>query len=433
MKLPGKAEGNHPAEGDGCHGKRRSAMNYYERYCGDYQRDTAHLSLAEHGAYTMLLDTYFSVEKPLPEDLASLYRVCRAMTRLEQQAVKAVAGQFFPVSQDDGLRHNQRADREIARARPKIEAARINGRKGGRPPKSASGNAGEIRDGQSQGSGMPAGLFAALDHETGELPAAFTETHGKPGSEAHQHQPQHQHQHQHQLQSRPQTQTQTQIQHEFHRQPRQFQEEASADFKPFKPGETRSMQKGRSQQDSAIHDQEPVLKGDVSYLYQGYQDDGARGNFNSDPLAGMAGAGGSVPGPVPPGISGSCCKALISQGVTGCNPHHPTLLALLQAGATEEEFVQAARNAVDRGKASFPYVIGTVKRQREEAAKLVLHRGRMPDSQELLQTANRAATAGWVPPELRNTEEAEPAGQAEPRGPVEAGFAEADGRFSSCR
>src|SRR6185312_455647 len=110
-------------------------MNYYERYCGDYQRDTAHLSLSEHGAYTMLLDTYFSVEKPLPSDLPSLYRVCRAMTRLEQQAVKSVAEQFFPVSEVDGLRHNQRADREIAKARPKIEAARINRRKGGRPPK----------------------------------------------------------------------------------------------------------------------------------------------------------------------------------------------------------------------------------------------------------------------------------------------------------
>jgi hypothetical protein len=119
--------------------------------------------------------------------------------------------------------------------------------------------------------------------------------------------------------------------------------------------------------------------------------------------------------------------------VAGCNPHHPTLLALLQAGATEEEFVLAARNAVARGKASFPYVIGTVKRQREEAAKLVLHRGRMPNSQELLQAANRAATAGWVPPELRNSEEAQPAEQAEPAGPAGAEFAQAGGRISSCR
>src|SRR5690242_21657907 len=122
---PGQKQGFSRANAPVSTGIDGVILNYYERYCGDYQRDTAHLSLAEHGAYTMLLDTYFSVEKPLPSDLASLYRVCRAMTRLEQQAVKAVADQFFPVSELDGLRHNARADREIAKARPKIEAARI--------------------------------------------------------------------------------------------------------------------------------------------------------------------------------------------------------------------------------------------------------------------------------------------------------------------
>jgi hypothetical protein len=109
------------------------------------------------------------------------------------------------------------------------------------------------------------------------------------------------------------------------------------------------------------------------------------------------------------------------------------LLALLQSGATEEEFMQAARNAIARGKGSFPYVIGTVKRQREEAAKLVLHRGRTPNSQELLQAVNRAATAGWMPPELRNTQPTQstgPTGLAEP-GEVE--FAEANRRLSSCK
>src|SRR5690606_10366863 len=146
--------------------------------CGDYQRDTAHLSLAEHGAYTMLLDTYCSVEKPLPEDLASLYRVCRAMTRLEQQAVKNVAEQLFPLSEPDALRHNQRGEREIAKARPKIEAARINGRKGGRPPKessrqfplSAPNVSHRIPDGLSTGSGnavtgMPPGEPTGKTHQ----------------------------------------------------------------------------------------------------------------------------------------------------------------------------------------------------------------------------------------------------------------------------
>lgn len=108
-------------------------MNYFEFYCGDYARDTAHLSLAEHGAFLMLLSAYYSTERPLPADLPALHRIARAMTKPEQQAVNAVAEQFFPVG-EDGLRHNERADEEVTKAQGRIDAARANGRKGGRPP-----------------------------------------------------------------------------------------------------------------------------------------------------------------------------------------------------------------------------------------------------------------------------------------------------------
>lgn len=121
----------------------------------------------------------------------------------------------------------------------------------------------------------------------------------------------------------------------------------------------------------------------------------------------------SADGSLPPGMASACCKTMIRHGVNGCNPHHPTLRALLQAGAAEEEFVQAARSAAVRGKTSFAYVIGTVKRQREEAAKLVLHQGRMPNPQELLEASNKTATEGWLPPELRETGTRE-AGMREP-------------------
>src|SRR6185436_7768871 len=95
-------------------------------------RDTMHLSLAEHGAYSLMLDTYYATERPLPQEYDSLYRICRAMSRAEQEAVRSVAEQFFKVS-DDGLRHNNRADEEIAQAIPKIKAAQENGKRGGRP------------------------------------------------------------------------------------------------------------------------------------------------------------------------------------------------------------------------------------------------------------------------------------------------------------
>lgn len=109
-------------------------MNYFEFYSGDYSRDTAHLSLAEHGAFLLLLSAYYSTEKPLPADQAALCRIARAMTPAEQKAVRSVADEFFPVA-DDGLRHNGRADAEILKAQKRIGAARDNGKKGGRPPK----------------------------------------------------------------------------------------------------------------------------------------------------------------------------------------------------------------------------------------------------------------------------------------------------------
>lgn len=312
-------------------------MNYYERYCGDYQRDTAHLSLAEHGAYTMLLDTYFSVEKPLPKELPALYRVCRAMTRVEQQAVKAVAEQFFPVSEIDGLRHNARADREIAKARPKIEAARINGRKGGRPLK-------EKETEKENGYGVPqkpTGLSGAVQNRVAEITPEAARR--EPAGKALQHQRQHQHQ----------------IHEDWegaHRHISEADKESSA-CDPLPAPE--SIAPTRHENGSAVT--------------------------------------------LPPGTAGACCKSMTRHGVQACNPHHPTLLALLQAGAVEEEFVQAARSAAAKGKANFAYVIGTVRRQREEAAKLILHKGRMPNRQELLEASNKAATEGWLPPELRGS------------------------------
>jgi hypothetical protein len=99
--------------------------------------------------------------------------------------------------------------------------------------------------------------------------------------------------------------------------------------------------------------------------------------------------------------AGSVCKAIRSAGIQTTNPSHPTLLALIESGATVEEFGFAAREAVGKGKADFAYVIGMVRKRREEASKLVLHQGRLPNKQEALEASNRAATSGWVPPELR--------------------------------
>lgn len=90
-------------------------MNFYKRYPADYGRKTARLTLAQHGAYTLLLDVYYTTEKPLPADINQLFVITRATSTVEREAVETVVREFFSL-QNDGL-HNSRADREIERFR----------------------------------------------------------------------------------------------------------------------------------------------------------------------------------------------------------------------------------------------------------------------------------------------------------------------------
>lgn len=106
-------------------------MNYYRRYCGDYLRDTADLTLAEHGVYALLLDLYYSVGHPIPSPIATLCRICRADSEAEKAAVESVANRFFPLN-GDGLRHNKRADIELGIATKALDKMRAAGVVGAR-------------------------------------------------------------------------------------------------------------------------------------------------------------------------------------------------------------------------------------------------------------------------------------------------------------
>lgn len=90
-------------------------MNYYKRHLGDYAKDTRHLSLAEHGAFCLLLDYYYATEKPIQDDRCE--RIANAYADSERKAVRAVLSEFFTLT-DDGWR-NSRADEEIEAANAK--------------------------------------------------------------------------------------------------------------------------------------------------------------------------------------------------------------------------------------------------------------------------------------------------------------------------
>lgn len=104
-------------------------MNYYERHLGDYARDAGHLTMLEHGAYTLLLDRYYTTEQGIPADQA--HRICRARTRDEKEAVDTVLAEFFTL--ESGVWVNGRASREVTKMQAKVKVAQENGKRGGRP------------------------------------------------------------------------------------------------------------------------------------------------------------------------------------------------------------------------------------------------------------------------------------------------------------
>lgn len=104
-------------------------MNFYKRYPGDYACDTRHLEYHEHGAYTLLLDHYYSTERPLPANEAEIFKIMCAKTEIEKAAIRSVLSQFFTHSKR-GYSH-KRCGEEIKKYKAKISAYRVSGRKGG--------------------------------------------------------------------------------------------------------------------------------------------------------------------------------------------------------------------------------------------------------------------------------------------------------------
>lgn len=95
-------------------------MNYYERHIGDYLKDTAHLSLLEHGVYGRLLDIYYSREEPIPE--AQAMRLVGARSEEERAAVAEVLREFFTL--EDGNWRHGRCDEELAKYQDKQRKAK---------------------------------------------------------------------------------------------------------------------------------------------------------------------------------------------------------------------------------------------------------------------------------------------------------------------
>lgn len=84
-------------------------MRFWKRWIADFRGKTKGCSLAELGAYDVLLDEYYAHERALPSEPKALYRIAGAIDQNEREAVDSIISRFF-VKGEDGLMHNKKAD-----------------------------------------------------------------------------------------------------------------------------------------------------------------------------------------------------------------------------------------------------------------------------------------------------------------------------------
>ena len=101
-----------------------AAIPFMPLYVADYLADAAHLSTLEHGAYLLLIMTYWQRGEALPDDDKKLARI----TRLEPRTwakIKPSISDFFEVS--DGKYFHSRVERELCNVRAKSLKKRAGG------------------------------------------------------------------------------------------------------------------------------------------------------------------------------------------------------------------------------------------------------------------------------------------------------------------
>lgn len=85
--------------------------------------------MLQHGAYRQLLDHCWDQRGPVPLDLEKCYRICGAVSKEEQDAVRSIISEFF-IQMQDG-HYNRRMQKEVERANAISNERSKAGRNGG--------------------------------------------------------------------------------------------------------------------------------------------------------------------------------------------------------------------------------------------------------------------------------------------------------------
>lgn len=111
-------------------------MNYYKRHVGDYAISCGHLSMLEHGAYALILDSYYKREHG--PTLAEAFKWARARSQEETDAVHSVLSEFFTLDLPSERFLQSRVEEELAQFRVRQQFNREVGARGGRAKRKES-------------------------------------------------------------------------------------------------------------------------------------------------------------------------------------------------------------------------------------------------------------------------------------------------------
>lgn len=99
-----------------------ATVPFMKFYISDYLIDTQHLTTLEHGAYLLLIMTYFQTGKSLPDNDRKLSQFCK-LSVAKFLKVKTVLKEFFFIS--DGKWVHKRVEKEIDEMLKKSDLARV--------------------------------------------------------------------------------------------------------------------------------------------------------------------------------------------------------------------------------------------------------------------------------------------------------------------
>ena len=102
-----------------------AALPYMPLYVADYLADAAHLSTLEHGAYFLLIITYWQKGKPLPASDERLARIAR-VTIDEWMSMRDTLAEFFTADNNHWV--HKRIEQELQSVKDKSEKAKAAGR-----------------------------------------------------------------------------------------------------------------------------------------------------------------------------------------------------------------------------------------------------------------------------------------------------------------